>query len=569
MNNIFSLITIAVFSFAAIFYQHAFAKEDTAQITLKKTAVSKQHLHKYTVKKGDVISSIIRRIPGITKEDIPDNYRIIKKLNPEIPDLNRLYVGQVLILPGRDPHSAEGSQVESVQAASVATDSSGSRTYTIKRGDNLTRIIYRELNVKSYAEAIKALRDVKSLNPQIANINKIYSGTTIKLPGKVSFASIAEEYKETILEKPDSAQTGEKDKLTAEKKIMAPETRLNVIKHIVSHMNGSVLSTGNYYLPIPKTGQVAIDCARIPVIEFDDQTTVFLDMENRLHDSLKKAIRENWKNFYVVNVDRKDDLITTLRKIIAATKAYGMTKMETPVVVGKQPPLEVIVDWLIVKADAKHTVPLLQGLRLVSAGTPLLPRAVRNYAQRNNLIITEIDLETGVVGKPDEIYFLPPPTVFSRTTAKDFLHGLVVYLGLDAVKDANIKVFDLEKDGFNLSIQADLLIKKPDRTIIVFSRSLPHQFINVLRASGYELAFVNDADLPKITLEKILRILAIPYAYGYFTFSGINKNSGPFAFSFAGTKIKTDKDHYVVEFAIDEGLRGLLVELWSAGVARY
>src|SRR5664280_3386687 len=78
-----------------------------------------------------------------------------------------------------------------------------------------------------------------------------------------------------------------------EKIVMPPEARLALIKHVITQMNGSIMTRGNYYLPIPKTGQVTIDCSKIPVIEFDDNTTVFLDLENRIHNNLKKMISDN------------------------------------------------------------------------------------------------------------------------------------------------------------------------------------------------------------------------------------------------------------------------------------
>jgi LysM repeat protein len=94
------LVLIVIIVSSALVYQPVAAKEDTAQITLKKTAVSKKKLYTYTVKKGDILSTIIRHIPGITEEDISNNYQLIKELNPHVPDLDNLEVGQSLVLPG-------------------------------------------------------------------------------------------------------------------------------------------------------------------------------------------------------------------------------------------------------------------------------------------------------------------------------------------------------------------------------------------------------------------------------------------------------------------------------------
>ena len=553
----YTLELIAVFIFAAIFCQPAWAKEDTAQISLKKTAVSKQNVHLYKIKKGDVISAIIRRLPGITDDDIPDNYRIIKKLNPDIENLNMLYAGQFIKLPGKSTHGS-------------ATTSTGAKTYRIKKGDSLITIIDRELKIKT--DTAKTINLIKSMNPRIANANKIYAGQVIKLPGKTIVVQAPEETKnieQAIVSSAQSqSQPGDITRIK-EKAVMSQTAKLAVIKQILTQMNASMSSSGNYYLPISKTGQVTIDCAKIPVIEFDDKTTVFLDWENRLNDNLKKIIRENWKNFSIIKVDKKDDVIVILRKVIAATKAYSMTKRDTPISTGSLPPVEVIVDWLIVKADSKQKLPLMQGLRFVPENNSLLPKAIKNYARKNGLIITEIDEEKGLVGKPEEIYSLPAMPVFPATSAKDFSYALVTHLGFTANKDADVKVFNVAKDGFNLSIKADVLINNADKKYIIYSRNLPLQFINVFKGKGYGLVFVDGSDSPKIIMEKVLPSLAIPSTFGYFSFSGVDKNQASFTFGFTGTKIKTDKDQYIIDFAIDDGLRSLIGELWQASFARY
>jgi LysM repeat protein len=78
MINKFVLSLVVIIFSVSLSYLPAAAKEDTAQITLKKTAISKKNTYTYTVKKGDILSVIVRNIPGITEEDISDNYRVIQ-----------------------------------------------------------------------------------------------------------------------------------------------------------------------------------------------------------------------------------------------------------------------------------------------------------------------------------------------------------------------------------------------------------------------------------------------------------------------------------------------------------
>ena len=575
------VLSLVVIIFSAVFsYLPAAAKEDTAQITLKKTAISKKNTYTYTVKKGDILSAIVRYIPGITEEDISDNYRVIQELNPDITDLNKLQVGQSLVLPRKPFAYSEEKKMKTATtvpdttvtapAVTPAAPSGSGQLYTIKKGDTLIKIIQRELKINT--DPKKILKIVKSMNPNIVDVNKIYAGDIIKLPSNAVFVQAANEAsaveKEEIIVKKTPEQP---DKIIEikEKISMPPEARLAVLKHVITQMNGSFTATGNYYLPIPKTGQVTIDCSKMPVIEFDDKTTLFLDLDNRAPDNLKKIINDNWTNYYLIKVDKEDDVIAILKKVFNVTKSYSMSKRDKPLTIGTLPPVEFFVDWIIVKTNAKEAQALTQGLRIIYENNLLLPKAVKNYARKNGVIITEISEESGLVGKPEEIYSLPPMPVYPTTSAKDFSYALLSDLGFNAAKDVDVKVFDTAKDGVNLSIKADVLVKDGNKKYVIFSRNLTQQFITVLKQAGNEIIFVADNEAPKSIMEKILRSFNITFASGYFTFSGMDKNQAPYTMSFGGTKIKTDKDLYVIDFEIDQELRGLLREVWSANIARY
>ncbi len=575
------ILSLLVIIFSTFFsYLPAAAKEDTAQITLKKTAISKKNTYTYTVKKGDILSALVRNIPGITEEDIADNYRVIQELNPDIADLNKLKVGQSLILPGKPFAYSEEKKMQSATAAPEtavappavppAAQYGSGQSYRIKKGDTLIRIIYRELKFKT--DTKKILKIIQSMNPNVVDVNKIYAGDTIKLPSNAVFFQAVNEAgaaqkEEKVVEK-TTEQPGKIIEIK-EKMSMPPEARLAVLKHVITRMNGSFTATGNYYLPIPKTGQVTIDCSKMPVIEFDNKITIFLDLENRAPDNLKKIINDNWTNYYLIKADKKDDVIAILKKVFDATKNYSMTKRDKPMTIGNLPSVELFVDWVIVKTNAKEAQALTQGLRIIYENNLLLPKAVKNYALKNGVIITEISEESGLVGKPEEIYSLPPMPVYPTTSAKDFSYALVSNLGFNAEKDVDIKIFDTAKDGVNLSIKADVLVKDGNKKYVIFSKNLTQQFITVLKQAGNELIFVADNEAPKNIMEKILRALNITFASGYFTFSGIDRNQAPYTISFGGTKIKTDKDLYVIDFDIDQELRGLLSEVWSANIARY
>ena len=555
-------------------FPNLFAKEDTAQITLRKTAISKENTYIYIVKKGDILSTIVRYIPGIRDEDLADNYRLIQELNPDIEDVNKLRVGQKLILPGR--LSAQTGQEMVAPTPDMqrrielphAFPPASSSVYLIKSGDTLYRIIVREL--KDPSDIKGTMNQIKSMNPQIKNINLIYAGDTIKLPAQdyvaVAARSPFADEEDKLIEKGADRQetTGDKE-ITS----MPPEVRLAVIKHVLSQMNASVTSAGNYYLPIPKTGQITIDCSKMPVIEFDNGTTMFLDLEGRTPDNLKRIISDNWSNFILVKVGQKDNAIVVLRKIFGSLKTYTMVKQSKPITIGSGLTAEFFVDWIISRTDVTQSPPISQGLRILYDDSPLFPKSLKSYARRSGLIITEISAANGIVGKPEEIYSLPPMINYPTSSAKDFVHALLTSCGIGAEKDVDIKIFDTAKDGINLSIKTDIVAKQGDVTYLIYSRELSGQFVEALTRAGNKLIFIKDNENPKKIMETVLTNLNVAFVPGYFTFYGPDKNQAPFTIGFNGTKIKTDKDIFVVDFNIDQEMRGLLQEVWAANIARY
>jgi len=241
MINRYILALLAAIFSSLFFCGLVMAKQDTAQITLKKTATSKQKLYTYTVKKGDMISFIVRHIPNINEKDISNNYKLIKNLNPNISNLNKLYEGQLLILPG-EPLSEQGqTRIESkiekntVSAAASSAKPAEGDTYIIQNGDTLIKIIYRRLKAKENARQM--FKVIQLLNPSIVDINRIYVGQTIKLPAQEVFVKAAEEEKVVVQEVVKQAERPKQPEIKNELKekiLLPPEAPTSLAKPIIT-----------------------------------------------------------------------------------------------------------------------------------------------------------------------------------------------------------------------------------------------------------------------------------------------------------------------------------------------
>ncbi|MGC9976331.1 MAG: LysM peptidoglycan-binding domain-containing protein, partial [Syntrophales bacterium] len=257
--------------------QYSCAEEDTAQLSFQKTATVSAKTRTYVVKQGEWLFQIMRDQAGITSPRLT----IIKKLNPGIKNLNKIKPGQVVIVPEIERPTIPGGQ-----------DSSQTMNYTIRKGDSISRIAMHELNA-TYSELRKVVDDIKRLNPGIKNYDRIYTGHTLQLPRR----SIVITKQEGRTPETEPLPKAIKDE-TQDKPIVLPQAHLNIIKVIIHRMNGSLITAGKYYIPIPEVGQVTIDCSTIPIVEMDDGSSILLDFSNTISDTFRNMIQSKWKNYH-------------------------------------------------------------------------------------------------------------------------------------------------------------------------------------------------------------------------------------------------------------------------------
>ncbi len=544
----FYLILLSL-TFLTVTSYDSFAEEDTAHLSFQKTATLGAKTRPYVVKEGEWLFQIMRAQSGITTHRLT----VIKKLNPEIKDLNKIKPGQVVILPEMErPAVPEGEESSSIL------------NYTIRKGDSISRIAMRELNVK-LPELRKSVNDIKQLNPDIRNYNMIYPGQTLQLPRR----SIVITKQEAKAQEAESSSKVVKDE-AKDKPIMLPRAHLDIIRDVVNRMNGALITLGKYYIPIPELGQITIDCSTIPIVELDDGSSIFLDFSNRIPDTLKNMIQSNWKNYHSVEIVGSDDTAAILQKIVNASNTYLMTRRTTPYTIGAGTPLQLSLGWIITK-KTKDSKPYLQGLSFVSDNSRLLPKPMTQYAERNGMIITEVLDGQGVTSAPDEKYALPQMSNMNLSTNMELVNSLLNELGYQITRDTEIGILDTSASGFDLSIKADLLARKGDKQIIIVSKKIPQQFIDSLKTRGTQTVTLESGETKKTVIEKVLLAAGIPFTFASFSFSVPEKSDKPTGtISFPAFKITRDKgDFYLIDFDIDREIYGLLNNKWGVNIFRY
>jgi hypothetical protein len=539
-------------------------REDSASLVFEKTA-GRHETRVHVVKKGEWIAGIFRSQQG----DEPVPYALIRQLNPNIRDMNRLRVGQRVVLPVR-VSTASADQDVSEQAA----------TYRTREGDSITRVLLEEVRVEPQ-DALRAFRLIRRLNPGMTDPSHLPPGQDIKLP-REWVQKLPQDADPTRADtppvSPQKAELLETVVLSLEnpggetaKKHTATEPLLGFIRPVISRMGGSVTAAGNYYIPLKDGAQITIDCSLLPVVELDDGSTILLDFANRLSDGILGTIRQTWPQTAVVSSEPLRDQLAALAAIIGHSRNYTMSRAVRPLTISQKPELQAFPDWIIAAKREIGGTLHRQGLFLLTGAEKPLPPLVRTLMESCGLTVTEIADSRVNLSLPEPVP-QPPAVADLRGLKGVALAGqLLRLLGETPEAATEVLLFDQARDGFNLAVTADLLVRKGEKKILLLKNRLPDQFIGILKEGGTEVITVGETDGGRPLIEAVLRGIGLPISLGYFSFR-IPADESPLRLSASFSALWTTvakEPLFLVDFDMPAELISLLRERKAGRIARY
>lgn len=535
--------------FAALSLPPAALAEETAHLLFERTIHSSTRESRHVVQPGESLIRIIRKNWGV----LPAAQR--EKLLTEIMDLNTTIANPDLIHPGQVLLLPEGSKPILLPDQTV--------TYVIRPGDTITRILTREMHI-SPRDLQRALILVRQLNPDMRNIDRIYPGEKILLPGTSTagtpWAIGRRSSQEAFL------ATGAEG-ITAE---ALPSAKLSFFREVLRRMNGTITTAGNHYIPLRQEGQVVIDCAMVPLVELDDGSVIAVDFRGRISDRLKTVIPEAWPNYSFPRFTGKENAIAILEKVINASGSYRMSRVSEPMSIGRSPRITVAVDWIISAKNPPEGAPITQGLSLLRNVSDIMPAAIDAYLKKHGATITEVAGDAVARNEASPVLHCEKTSLGAGGGAA-LASSLLESLGYHVEKDAALQVFEAPQDDFNLTVTADLLVTDGERKVAIVEKNVPAQFQKILQAKGVDLLSLPPGEARLRVIERTLAAMNIPSAQGVFSFAypAVEGESRQ-TISFPAVKIRRKKSScYLVDFAMDAGLQCLLEETRGVRIVRY
>lgn len=548
---------LALLMFAVCFASPLDARQNTATLSFHKT-IGRERGYIHTVKKGETLLSILKKI-SVKK---PVSLSAIRRLNPKIKNINQIYPGQKIVIDLPDDKNPPGT------APLPRKDDKGETTpYRISRNDSITNILIFKLKI-SPSEAINAYRRIKALNPEIEDFNQLSTGGFLLLPSDLLKT---EEMGSSRNVDQNMTLQDENKKAASAKASSGLERLILAIRPVMEKLKGTINDTGEYYIPLPGKSQITIHSRLIPSVELDDGTTVFLDYDNHLKAGVKQAIRQHWGNNHFLTGPELQSVDAALQGIIRASSHYKITRVEEPIILSSNPSIMVVPDWMISGGKKKQGAPYRQAVFFFGENEAPLPESVRSFLENNGLPVVFVS-----DGKPLSVSFGKAPRIQAEwidlrgARGGAFIERLLEALGETSQRNVPVDVFKQAVSGFNLSITADLLVRSGQRKLIIHSRKLPEQFVDILTDEGFELLLIDQSSGGVAFAEQALRKAGLPVSRGYF-FGRYPKEGGKrrLEISFSAVSGASSKGQfYLVDFDMPDWFLPMAKNVGNAVVIR-
>jgi len=519
------------------------AQEDTAHLVLRKKGTAKDRPSVYIVQKGDNLSTIIRRKLGKPASESASVSRLVRKLNPQIRNVNRIYPGQKIALPR------------------IAAEP-GKTGYVVRKGDSLSAILHERLGVPA-AEMARWIGLTKTLNPELVNANRIYPGQTLILPDRGESNPRPVE---------QAAVPAEADATQMDARMFRPTDRdLDIIAAVVRQSGGTVVRGGKVFIPLTEEEHLAVDCADIPMAELADGSRIFLDFGRRIPADTVSLVRSRWANFSVIRDGGTEGVFSALAGIFAASRDYTFRRHEGTLDIGTSPALKLRVDWILSRKGPDGQENTLYGICRTSGRSEPIPEPVTRFAEKKGVPVLEIDEETGaarVRHAPQAARDIPSLDAGGN---RAFVGSLLDTLGYTYAKDQRIAVSDTAQDASPLAIRTDYSVRIGARTVVIHFGDLPSPFQVKLHERGMGLVQIAGDDERRAVLEKVLKGLDIPYVPETDEFRPPEEGSPTrWILTLGVIRVTSEKGTlYLIPSDADRDLCAFIRERWNRRLVRY
>jgi len=496
-------------------------------------------------------------------------------MNADLKNAHEIVPNQVLLIPFKYSTHFKIAEEEfrSVLLNILSSHSSQVPTeeYTFSKGEHLAQVLRDMYNIPDNVIFNRYLNLVKTLNPDIEDINLVKPNQKIMLPSFSSYPLPSEEEGEDILGEEsfvERAQTGEvsaTEELLSEKKTepvyidprfrkiarQVPSSRtlyMDSMASLADVLQGKLNSFGEFSIPLMKEGHITIDTHKFPILQLTDKKKIILDYGGKLHSGLIDLLQLELNDFEVVTFREYENMESVLDKVLDRAGYFSVDKNHTPLVIGDTIQFEIAGDWIIYIDDLLKDIMVVN---LIEKGTEPIDSRLKDYIHTYGVDLVDLYMrgegeqeKRGPLQKAVEYKYHPEDVpVIDISDCAVLVDSLLTLLGQNFQKDFKIKLFHGMTKGFDIEVMADLYFERGGEGHIISFHTIPEKLIEVIAQQGNRfLSLSSPLEDPSVVIKNVLDFLHMSYDSPRPTFSASSNGIKRVELIIPGILIKRDRE---------------------------
>jgi hypothetical protein len=480
----------------------------------------------YIVQKGDHVWELLRRKGTIAEKDFPQFVSILKRLNPNIKDVDKIYPRQQILIPLKQTEARERQPDKRPRYITIPIIPDILYvTYEVRPGDCLAKIITTQLGLKWDELSQDYVQTLKRLNPAVDNLDLIYPGQPIRIPevpSKVASGTSAtpEAVREDLFWK--------RSVLSATETLPYSKTRIpwweQAVSKTMAGFGGKLLASGQCYFPGKDQENLSLDLATFPVIEMEDGRHLILKSQKGLPESLERAIRSFWEPLIVIGIDPGEPQAAALDKVFRAISGGKVQKILDLPELDDGIRVTLRGDWILSQDDNGGIAPSYYCVTLIENPQEHTSAPVVEYLAKENIRVIDIlaegesgnKMQSSRENAPEECSMLTIDT----SNQEAFVSGFVTAMGYSYEPRVPLT---FEYAGLQVETTTNMIHSESAMDVVVDFGTFYGDAESAIEAGGLKVVSISPEDEALAIVRNVLAAIGIPFAEDPVFFSA-NRN---------------------------------------------
>ena len=452
----------------------------------------------YIVRKGDHVWELLRRKGAIAEKDFPQFVSILKRLNPHIRDVDKIYPSQQILIPLKQTEAREHLPDERPRYITIPIIPDVLYvTYEVHPGEHLSKIVTTHVGLQWDELSEDYVQTLKRLNPAIKNLDLIYPGQPIRIPEV-------------------SAKVPTRTAATPTETLPHSKARIPWVEQVVSKtvagLGGKLLASGRCYFP-GKDQDLSLDLTTFPMIEMGDGRHLILKSRKDFPENLERAIRSFWKSLIIIRIDPGEPWVTALDKVFRAISGGKVQKILDLPELDDGIRVTLRGDWILSKDDSGGIPPAYYCITLIENPQERTSAPVVEYLAKENIQVVDIPAKGGSENKmpssqenaPEECSIL----TIDASGQEAFVSGFITAMGYSYEPRVPL-TFDYA--GVQVATTANIIHGENALDVVVDFGTFYGDAESAIEAGGLKVVSIRPEDEALTIAMNMLRAIGIPFA---------------------------------------------------------